>query len=89
MDSIVILDGCAKTVPIQPMGSDSSKIPAVQLVSGPMTTGRYEGKTLGACTDCRRNRASSRAGKVFQTELDHNESHCALGSANLLEHQQS
>src|SRR5205085_11516946 len=46
--------GCDKTVPAQLMGAASANIPAVQLVTGPMSTGRHRGERLGACTDCRR-----------------------------------
>jgi dihydroxy-acid dehydratase len=70
IDSVVLLGGCDKTVPAQLMGAASAGIPAIQLVSGPMSTGRYRGERLGACTDCRRYWAKFRAGEVGQDEID-------------------
>src|SRR6185503_17113004 len=43
--------------------------PAIQLVTGPMSTGRYQGERLGACTDCRRFWARYRAGEVPEEEI--------------------
>ena len=54
MDAVVLIGGCDKTVPAQLMGAASANRPAIQLVTGPMMTGRYRGERLGACTDCRR-----------------------------------
>jgi dihydroxy-acid dehydratase len=51
------------------MGAVSANIPAVQLVTGPMSTGRYRGERLGACTDCRRFWGRHRAGEVSQEEI--------------------
>src|SRR5215213_9835903 len=53
MDAVVLIGGCDKTVPAQLMGALSANIPAIQLVTGPMSTGRHKGERLGACTDCR------------------------------------
>ena len=69
MDSVVLLGGCDKTVPAQLMGAVSADIPAVQLVAGPMMTGRYKGERLGACTDCRRFWARYRGGEIDQAEI--------------------
>ncbi|MFH1792937.1 MAG: IlvD/Edd family dehydratase [Pseudomonadota bacterium] len=69
MDSVVLLGGCDKTVPAQIMGAVSADIPAVQLVAGPMMTGRYKGERLGACTDCRRFWARYRGGEIDQAEI--------------------
>ena len=55
MDAVVLIGGCDKTVPAQLMGAVSADIPAVQVVTGPMMTGRWRGEKLGACTDCRRS----------------------------------
>src|SRR5690606_28096121 len=55
MDAVVLVGGCDKTVPAQLMGALSANIPAIQLVGGPMMTGRHHGERLGACTDCRRH----------------------------------
>jgi dihydroxyacid dehydratase/phosphogluconate dehydratase len=44
MDAVVLIGGCDKTVPAQIMGAASADIPAVQLVTGPMSTGRHRGE---------------------------------------------
>jgi len=70
MDAVVLLGGCDKTVPAQLMGAISAERPAIQLVGGPMMTGRHRGERLGACTDCRRFWAKYRAGDIDQAEID-------------------
>ncbi|HEY8370884.1 MAG TPA: dihydroxy-acid dehydratase [Thermodesulfobacteriota bacterium] len=70
MDAVVLVGGCDKTVPAQLMGAASAGLPAVQLVVGPMMTGRYRGERLGACTDCRRFWARHRAGEVSAAEIE-------------------
>jgi dihydroxy-acid dehydratase len=70
MDSVVLIGGCDKTVPAQLMGALSANRPTVQLIGGPMMTGRYRGERLGACTDCRRFWAQFRAGKITREEVD-------------------
>ena len=70
MDAVVLMGGCDKTVPAQLMGAASADIPAIQLVAGPMMTGRYEGERLGACTDCRRFWARYRAGEIGLKEIE-------------------
>src|SRR5262249_13748490 len=50
MDSVVLIGGCDKTVPAQLMAAASANIPAVQLVTGPMSTRRYRGQPLRPCT---------------------------------------
>lgn len=69
MDAVVLIGGCDKTVPAQLMGAASADIPAVQLVTGPMMTGRHKGERLGACTDCRRFWGKFRAGEVEEEEI--------------------
>jgi dihydroxy-acid dehydratase len=69
MSGVVLVGGCDKTVPAQLMGAISSGVPALQLVVGPMMTGRYHGERLGACTDCRRFWGRYRAGDVSKSEL--------------------
>src|SRR5438270_7179168 len=69
MDAVVLMGGCDKTVPAQLMGAVSAGRPAIQLVTGPMMTGRHRGERLGACTDCRRFWAKYRAGEVSQDEM--------------------
>lgn len=70
MDSVVLIGGCDKTVPAQLMGAASANVPAIQLVTGPMMTGRHEGERLGACTDCRRFWGSYRAGNIERKTID-------------------
>jgi dihydroxy-acid dehydratase len=70
MDAVVLIGGCDKTVPAQLMGAASADLPAIQLVTGPMSTSRHQGERLGACTDCRRFWARYRAGELSEPEID-------------------
>jgi dihydroxy-acid dehydratase len=70
MDAVVLIGGCDKTVPAQLMGAASADLPVIQLVTGPMSTSRYHGERLGACTDCRRFWARYRAGEISDHEID-------------------
>jgi dihydroxy-acid dehydratase len=78
MDAVVLIGGCDKTVPAQLMGAASADRPAIQLVTGPMMTGRYKGERLGACTDCRRFWAKFRAGEVDREEIEQVEGRLAV-----------
>jgi dihydroxy-acid dehydratase len=78
MSGVVLVGGCDKTVPAQLMGAISAGVPAVQLVVGPMTTGRYHGERLGACTDCRRFWGRYRAGDVSRKEISEVEDNLAV-----------
>jgi dihydroxy-acid dehydratase len=64
LDGVVLLCGCDKTTPAQLMGAASADLPAIMVTSGPMLKGQYEGRDLGACTDCRRCEAEVRAGTM-------------------------
>jgi dihydroxy-acid dehydratase len=70
MDAVVLIGGCDKTVPAQLMGAASADLPAIQLVTGPMSISRHQGEPLGACTDCRRFWARYRAGELSEPEID-------------------
>jgi len=70
MDAVVLIGGCDKTVPAQLMGAASAGRPAIQLVTGPMMTGRHRGERLGACTDCRRFWGKFRAGEIDRQEIN-------------------
>ena len=70
MDAVVLIGGCDKTVPAQLMGAASAGLPAIQVVTGPMSTGRHKGQRLGACTDCRSFWAKYRAGAVDSDEIE-------------------
>src|SRR5439155_352767 len=78
MDAVVLVGGCDKTVPAQLMGAASADKPAIQLVTGPMMTGRHKGERLGACTDCRRFWAKFRAGEVDREEIEQVEGRLAV-----------
>jgi dihydroxy-acid dehydratase len=69
MDAVVVIGGCDKTVPAQLMGAISADLPTVQLVVGPMTTGKHRGERLGACTDCRRFWGKYRANDIDKEEI--------------------
>ena len=70
LDAVVLVGGCDKTVPAQLMGAASAGGPAIQLLAGPMMTGRYREQRLGACTDCRRFWAQYRAGQIDAQEIE-------------------
>ena len=70
MDAVVLIGGCDKTVPAQLMGAASAGLPAIQVVTGPMSTGRHKGQRLGACTDCRSFWGKYRAGTVDSDEIE-------------------
>src|SRR5258706_15945274 len=78
MDAVVLIGGCDKTVPAQLMGALSANRPAVQVVTGPMMTGRHRGERLGACTDCRRFWAQYRAREIDQAAVQQVESRLAV-----------
>jgi dihydroxy-acid dehydratase len=78
MDAVVLIGGCDKTVPAQLMGAASADVPAIQLVTGPMMTGRHKGQRLGACTDCRSFWQKFRAGTVDAAEIQQVEGRLAV-----------
>src|SRR4030088_36190 len=78
MTAVVVIGGCDKTVPAQVMGALSAGIPAIQLVAGPMMTGRYHAERLGACTDCRKYWARYRAGETSESEIAEIEDNLAV-----------
>ena len=92
MDAVVLLGACDKTIPAQLMGAASANVPALQFSGGPMANGEHEGKTLGACSDCRGYWQEYRAGEISDEELDRvNEAlaptagHCmVMGSASTM-----
>ena len=70
LDGVVLLGGCDKTLPAQLMGAASAGVPAIAVSSGPMIGGRFEGKRLGACSDCRGLWAEHRAGEISEARLE-------------------
>ncbi|KAI1431775.1 dihydroxy-acid/6-phosphogluconate dehydratase [Xylaria sp. CBS 124048] len=69
VDAVVLIGGCDKTTPAQLMGGISANRPILHLVTGPMMPGSHRGVRLGACTDCRNNWASYRAGAMDIEEV--------------------
>ncbi len=69
IDGVVLLANCDKTTPAQLMGAASANLPAIMITGGPMLNGRWRGRDLGACTDCRRYWTEYRAGTIGDQEL--------------------
>ena len=78
MSAVVLIGGCDKTVPAQIMGALSAGLPAIQLVAGPMMTGRYQSERIGACTDCRKYWARYRADEIGESEIKDVENNLAV-----------
>ncbi len=70
MDAVVLIGGCDKTVPALLMGAASARVPAIVVVTGPMSTGSHRGERLGACTDCRRFWGEYRGGRIEAAEIE-------------------
>ena len=64
LDGVVLLVNCDKTIPAALMGAFSADLPMIALAGGPMLNGRFQGQTLGACSDCRRLTADYQAGTL-------------------------
>ncbi|GKZ98338.1 hypothetical protein AnigIFM59636_002745 [Aspergillus niger] len=69
VDACIMIGGCDKTVPAQIMGGISANKPVLPLLTGPMMPGSHRGERIGACTDCRNNWASFRAGAIDVEEI--------------------
>ncbi|HWB85429.1 MAG TPA: IlvD/Edd family dehydratase [Bryobacteraceae bacterium] len=69
LDGVVLLCGCDKTIPAQLMGAASADLPAIMVPGGPMLSGQWGGRTIGAGTDTRRLFEQFRAGRVTEQEL--------------------
>jgi dihydroxy-acid dehydratase len=70
LDGVVLLTGCDKTTPAAIMGACSVGIPAIVVTGGPMLSGHYRGRTIGACTDCWRSHEDLRAGRISHAEFE-------------------
>jgi len=70
IDGTVLIGGCDKMAPAQLMGAASADKPAILFTGGPMNNGKYKGKTLGACSDCRYFWQEYKAGTVDETEIN-------------------
>src|SRR3954469_19118589 len=54
LDAVVLLCGCDKTTPAQLMGAASADIPSIVVPGGPMLSGQWRERRLGAGTDGRK-----------------------------------
>jgi dihydroxy-acid dehydratase len=70
IDGVVLIGGCDKVTPSQLMGAASADIPSILITGGPMNNGEYEGRTLGACSDCRFFWQEYRGEKVNDKEIN-------------------
>ncbi|MFG6114805.1 IlvD/Edd family dehydratase [Halobacillus sp. MO56] len=70
IDGVVLIGGCDKVTPSQLMGAASADIPSIMITGGPMNNGEYEGKTLGACSDCRFFWQEYRGGEVDEESIE-------------------
>ena len=68
IDGVVLLCGCDKTTPAQLMGAASADIPAIVVNGGPMLSGQWRNRKLGAGTDGRKLFDLYRAGKLTDEE---------------------
>jgi dihydroxy-acid dehydratase len=92
LDGVVLLSSCDKNIPAQLMGAASADKPAILLTGGPMLTSRWNGQTLGACTDCRRLTEDLRAGRIgleqyreIEEALGRSTGHCmVMGTASTM-----
>ncbi len=82
IDGVVLLAGCDKTTPAQLMGAASADLPAIMVTGGPMLSGLWRGKPLGAGTDGRKLFDQFRAGKLSEEELNEIEGCLARSSGH-------
>src|ERR1035438_1822667 len=69
LDGVVLLCGCDKTTPAQLMGAASADIPAIMVTGGPMLSGQWRDRKLGAGTDGRKLFDLYRQGKLSDESL--------------------
>jgi dihydroxy-acid dehydratase len=92
VDGVVLLAGCDKTTPAQLMGAASADVPAIMVTGGPTLSGRWNGRDLGACTDCRGFWTEYRAGAIdaatlgeIEDSLCRSDGHCTvMGTASTM-----
>jgi dihydroxy-acid dehydratase len=92
MNGVVLLGSCDKTIPAQLMGAFSADIPTIMLTGGPTLSGRWNGRDLGACTDCRGFWTEYRAGTITDQDLSEledslcrSDGHCTvMGTASTM-----
>ena len=69
IDAVVLLAAAIKTTPAQIMGAASADIPAIVVTGGPMLSGQWRNRKLGAGTDGRKLFDLYRAGRMTDEEL--------------------
>src|SRR2546430_6302350 len=69
MNGVVLLGACDKTIPAQLMGAASADIPTIMITGGPTLSGSWNGRDLGACTNCRAYWTEYRAGTIDDAQL--------------------
>ena len=92
IDGVVLLAACDKTIPAQLMGAASADVPAIMVTGGPTLSGRWNGRDLGACTDCRGFWTEYRAGTIdddtireIEDSLCRSDGHCTvMGTASTM-----
>ena len=92
LDGVVLLCGCDKTTPAQLMGAASADIPSIMVPGGPMLSGQWRERRLGAGTDGRKLFDLYRSGKLSDEEWCEIESciarsagHCSvMGTASTM-----
>jgi dihydroxy-acid dehydratase len=68
LDGVVLLCGCDKTTPAQLMGAASADVPAIMVPGGPMLSGQWRDRKLGAGTDGRKLFDLFRTGRLTEEE---------------------
>jgi L-arabonate dehydrase len=69
LDGVVLLGGCDKTTPAQLMGCASAGLPSLFVPGGPMLSGQWRDRRLGAGTDGRKLFDLFRSGRLTEEEL--------------------
>ncbi len=69
IDGVVLLGGCDKTTPGQMMGAASVDLPTIVISSGPMLTGKFQGRDIGSGTDVWRFSEEVRAGAMSMADF--------------------
>jgi dihydroxy-acid dehydratase len=92
IDGVVLLCGCDKTTPAQIMGAASADVPAIVVTGGPMLSGLWRDRKLGAGTDGRKLFDLYRTGRISEEEwaevegcLARSAGHCTvMGTASTM-----
>ncbi len=69
LDGVVLLCGCDKTTPAMLMGAASADLPALVVTGGPMLSGQWRDRKLGAGTDGRKLFDLYRTGELTGEQL--------------------